>query len=70
MPDMGFTNFAYRAGLVQCDYAPIVIASVELRSHLGGHFCVASRHANDAGFLDVISQRLFTVDMFTLLKCR
>ena len=56
-------NRADRPGLNEFDHAAIVVVGVVLRSHLRDHVCVAGRHANDARFFDVVSQRLFAVDM-------
>ena len=41
-----------------------------LRSHLRGDLRVAGRHANDARLLNVVGQRLLTVDVLPQLKGR
>ena len=69
-PDVRFVHRPDRAGLDQLDDAPVVVGGVDLRAHLGGDLGLGGGLANDAGFPDVVRQRLLAVDVLAQLQGR
>ena len=67
-PDVRLGDVADRAGLDQLDDAAVVVAGVNLRSHLRRDLRLGRGLANDPRFPDVVRQRLFAVNMFAELK--
>ena len=58
------------AGLNQFHHTSIVVAGMNLSSHLSCHTRSLRGFANNSRFFHAVSQRLFTVHVLTKLQCR
>ena len=69
-PDVHLVHRPDGAGLDQLDDAPVVVAGVDLGSHLGRDLGLGGGLADDAGLPDVVGQRLLAIDVFAQLQGR
>ena len=66
-PDVHLVHRPDRSGLDQFHNAPVVVAGVDLGSHLGRDLGLRGGLADVAGLPDVVRQRLFAIDVLAQL---
>lgn len=63
-PDVDFTNWTDRVTSNQLHHSPVIVAGVNLGTHLGGYLGSCGDFTNDPRLPNVISEWLLAVDMF------